>query len=137
MPFHRCVASSAYLRGDDLTTERQLLEMLVESLRRVDIVRKSQRTSQPYVEAFSIPARPTGRKKRGRVGWLFTQGGGLGGLALGYYHAAPPGRRKGEPDAGADSRRPFHLRGGWATRRSWVSSALSLRRLRLGSALIA
>jgi hypothetical protein len=31
------------------------------------------------------------------VGWLFTQGGGLGGLALGYNLAAPSGRRKGEP----------------------------------------
>jgi phosphotransferase system glucose/maltose/N-acetylglucosamine-specific IIC component len=29
-------------------------------------------------------------------GWFFTQGGGLGGLALGYYLAAPSGRRKGE-----------------------------------------
>ena len=51
----------------------------------------------------------TGRKKRGRLGRLFTQGGGLppslrhgeasGGLALGYYLCAPPGRRKGEPTA--------------------------------------
>lgn len=39
------------------------------------------------------------RKKRGCVGWLFTQGGGHGGLALGYYLAAPPGLRKREPDA--------------------------------------
>ena len=36
-------------------------------------------------------ARQTGRKKRGWVGRLFTQGGGLGGLALGYYLAAPGG----------------------------------------------
>ncbi len=27
--------------------------------------------------------------------WLFTQGGSLSGLALGYSHAAPPGLRKG------------------------------------------
>ena len=30
--------------------------------------------------------------------------------ALGYYQAAPLGLRKGEPDAGADSRRPLRLR---------------------------
>ncbi len=36
-------------------------------------------------------ARQTGREKRAWVGWPFTQGGGLGGLALGYYQAAPPG----------------------------------------------
>ena len=45
-----------------------------------------------------------------RVGWSFTQGGGLGGLALGYYQAAPLGLRNGEADAGTDSRRPLRLR---------------------------
>jgi hypothetical protein len=39
-------------------------------------------------------AKPEG-KKEVWVGWRFTQGGGLRGLALGYYHAAPPGLRKG------------------------------------------
>src|SRR5439155_1191388 len=43
---------------------------------------------------------PTRKEKRGWVGWLFTQGGGLGGLALGYCRAAPSGRRKGEPASG-------------------------------------
>ena len=40
-------------------------------------------------------AEPEGKKE---VGWgrLFTQGGGLSGLALGHCLAAPPGRRKGE-----------------------------------------
>jgi hypothetical protein len=38
--------------------------------------------------------KPEGKKRLG--GGLFTQGGGLGGLALGYYLSAPPGRRKGE-----------------------------------------
>jgi len=39
-------------------------------------------------------AKPEGKKE---AGWgLFTQGGGLGGVALGYYLSAPPGRRKGE-----------------------------------------
>ena len=32
-------------------------------------------------------------------GVAFTRGGGLGGLALGYYQAAPPGLRRGEPTA--------------------------------------
>ena len=32
--------------------------MFVESVRRVEIVRKSQKTSQPFVEAFSISERP-------------------------------------------------------------------------------
>jgi hypothetical protein len=41
------------------------------------------------------------------VGWDFTQGGGLGGLALGYYQAAPPGLQGGEPNASA---------AGWASR---------------------
>ena len=46
-------------------------------------------------------ARPTGRGKRRWVGWLFTQGVGLGGLALGYYQAAPPGLRKANLVVGA------------------------------------
>ena len=41
-------------------------------------------------------AKPGGEKE---VGWggSFTRSGGLSGLALGYYLAAPSGRRKGEP----------------------------------------
>jgi len=42
--------------------------------------------------------------RRGRPGKIecgcrvsFTQGGGLGGLYLGYYRDAPPGRRTGGP----------------------------------------
>ena len=51
---------------------------------------------------FGAPlARRTGRKKRGWVGWRVTQGGGLGGLALGHYQAAPLGLRTGEPGAPA------------------------------------
>jgi hypothetical protein len=41
-------------------------------------------------------------KRRVWTGWPFTQGGGLGGLALGYYRAAPPGRRMGGPVSPAD-----------------------------------
>jgi hypothetical protein len=42
-------------------------------------------------------ARQAGREKRGWVGRRLTQGGGLDGLALGYYQAAPLGLRNGEP----------------------------------------
>ena len=52
------VASSAYLRGGDAVAERQLLEMFVDSIRRVDVVRESQTTSQPFAEAFGISERP-------------------------------------------------------------------------------
>ena len=36
------------------------------------------------------------RKGKKRLVGIFTQVGGLGGLALGYYLAAPSGRRTGE-----------------------------------------
>ena len=44
------------------------------------------------------PGRPPNLAKRAqpkshRDGMEIAQGGGLGGLALGYYRAAPPGRR--------------------------------------------
>ena len=52
------VASSAYLRGEDAVAERELLEMFVDSLRRVDAVRQSQTTSQPFAEVFGISERP-------------------------------------------------------------------------------
>lgn len=52
------VASSAYLRGDDIIAERELLEMFVESLRRVDTVRQTQTRSQPFAEVFGILERP-------------------------------------------------------------------------------
>jgi len=51
-------ASSAYLRGDDIPAERELLEMFVESLRRVDAVRQTQTTPQPFSEVFGISERP-------------------------------------------------------------------------------
>ncbi len=40
------------------------------------------------------------RLEKGEVGlgWRFTRGGGLGGLAPGYYQAAPPGLRRGMND---------------------------------------
>jgi hypothetical protein len=50
-----------------------------------------------FPAGYACLARITGREKRAWLGWLFTQGGGLGGLAPGYYLAAPSGRRKGEP----------------------------------------
>lgn len=79
------VASSAYLRGDDLTAERQLLAMFVESVRRVDIVRKSQRTSQPFVEAFSIAERPL----HVAIAWGVSEGDDASMIAeLGTHFAA-------------------------------------------------
>ena len=41
------------------------------------------------------------------MAWPFTQGSGLGGLAQGYFQAAPPRLWKGEPAARADSRQRF------------------------------
>lgn len=52
------VASSAYLSGSAPQVERQVLEMFVDSVRRVDIVRKSQRTAQPFAEVFGVSERP-------------------------------------------------------------------------------
>jgi hypothetical protein len=52
------VALSAYLRGDDTAAERELLQMFVESLRRVDAVRQTQTTRQPFAEVFGISERP-------------------------------------------------------------------------------
>lgn len=52
------VASSAYLRGDDPIAEKQLLEMFIESLRRVPVVRQSQISPHPFAEVFSITKRP-------------------------------------------------------------------------------
>jgi hypothetical protein len=52
------VASSAYLRGDDPVAERQLFEMFVDSVRRVDVVRASQTSSQPFAAVFGISERP-------------------------------------------------------------------------------
>jgi hypothetical protein len=52
------VASSAYLRGEDLVADRQLLEMFVDSVRRVEVVQASQTSPQPFAEVFSISERP-------------------------------------------------------------------------------
>ena len=45
---------------------------------------------------FGAPAGGAKPEKGKVVGVGVTQGGSLGGLALGYYHAAPSGRRTGE-----------------------------------------
>jgi hypothetical protein len=55
------------------------------------------------ISSFLLPGlartRQTRKKKRG-LGWgQITQGGGLDGLALGYYHAALPGLRTAKPAA--------------------------------------
>src|SRR6266404_2185397 len=49
---------------------------------------------------FGAPgARQTRRKKRAWVGGFFTPGGGLGGLARGYYLTAPSGPLRGSRKA--------------------------------------
>src|SRR6267154_6276262 len=53
-------------------------------------------------------AKPEGKKEAGEC-WSFTPGGGLGGLARGYYHAASPRLRNGEPDPPSTLHYP-HLR---------------------------
>jgi hypothetical protein len=55
-----------------------------------------RRVGDPYrsPEMRAERAKPDWKKER--LGWVrFTQGGGLGGLALGYYHTAP----RGAPEA--------------------------------------
>jgi len=52
------IASSALLRGGDPEAERELLTMFVQSARRLDIVRDSQRNSKPFAEIFDIRERP-------------------------------------------------------------------------------
>ena len=54
---------------------------------------------------FGAPAGRRAKQEKGEGGYgvAYTQGGDLGGLALGYYHAAPSGRRRtGELAAGID-----------------------------------
>lgn len=52
------VASSALLRGEAPAVERELLTMFVQSARRLDIVRSSQKCSEPFTEVFGIHNRP-------------------------------------------------------------------------------
>jgi len=49
-----------------------------------------------FLRFWRASCAPKPKEKRSWVGWPFTQGGGLGGLALGYYQAAPSGLRKEE-----------------------------------------
>ncbi len=113
---------------------------------------------------FGAPGtRQTRRKTRDLVGCPFTQGGGLGGLALGYYPAAPVGllawphygtaSGRGEPlaagDAGRSSRlvsvgfRPARLRSAFAepapmtaSRLPWAIAGLGVSGLLCRSACI-
>jgi hypothetical protein len=63
------------------------------------------------------------------MGWLFTQGGGLGGLALGYLLAAPSGRPNGEQGAPANTGSSCcGEAGGFGP--AWLRSPLSMSSLR-------
>lgn len=52
------VASSAFLRGTDSAAERQVLQMFVESSRRVRVVQRVSTTPEPFAKAFTISQRP-------------------------------------------------------------------------------
>ena len=69
---------------------------------------KSQRDDKTIAPGKRSAARGCGHKMISSFflpGWRVAQGGGLGGLALGYYQAAPLGLRTGQP--GAPNRRPW------------------------------
>jgi len=51
-------ASSVYLRGDNMVTELEVLQMFVKSMRGVEAVRRTQATSEPFNEIFSVTERP-------------------------------------------------------------------------------
>ena len=51
-------ASSAFLRGTHSTAERELLQMFVESARRVKIVQRASARPEPFAKAFTISERP-------------------------------------------------------------------------------
>ena len=76
--------------------------------------------SRAPLNTYAPEARPTGREKRGWVRWSFTQGGGLGGLALGY-HQDPHADAHGEhplfystPSGVTVYAKRRHGRGPWA-----------------------
>jgi len=56
------------------------------------------------ISSFSLPvwraaSTPNRKGKRGWVGWLLTQDGGLDGLVLGYFRTAPFRAPKGQQGA--------------------------------------
>jgi len=51
-------ASSAFLCGTHSTAEQELLQMFVESARRVKIVQRAKTTPEPFAKAFTISERP-------------------------------------------------------------------------------
>ena len=129
-----CIPESLARRGCTLRSPSMRAERAkLKSCKDDDIIAQGKRSAAlgcgPKMISSFFPSglarqgtRQTRRKKRGWVGWRVTQGGGLGGLALGYYQAAPPGLRRGEPAAG-----PSVIEG-----RSASSAPVPHRRLRLG-----
>ena len=68
----------------------------------------SRNISLFFLPVWRALGAPNRKGKRGWVGWPFTQGGGLGGLALGYYLAAPSGRRtQTTPGCGYEDGDPY------------------------------
>jgi hypothetical protein len=51
-------ASHAFCTGGNRTAEDEVLRMFVDSLRRVDVVRKAQVTERPFEAALTIEERP-------------------------------------------------------------------------------
>lgn len=54
----RVCVSAAYLRGEDLAAEHEVLRMFVESLRRVDAVQRLRNNDEPFETMLGIRERP-------------------------------------------------------------------------------
>lgn len=52
------VASTAYFRGDDPNTEREVMQLFIDSLRRIRAVQESQRTPTPFEGLTGVKERP-------------------------------------------------------------------------------
>ena len=52
------VLSVAYLRGEDLQSEDEVLQMFVSSLRQVNLVQKVQTDDTPFASIFGLKQRP-------------------------------------------------------------------------------
>jgi len=66
---------------------------------------RAQNEPLPFFPVCRAGRHGAANREKGEAGYrvVATQGGGLGGLALGYYRAAPPGRRTGESDSAVAS----------------------------------
>jgi len=52
------VVSAAFLSGDDLSAEKELLGLFVASLQRTDVVQQSRSVAAPFSEVFGLAKRP-------------------------------------------------------------------------------